>query len=333
MNEILLLFLFQFKRWKHVRLVFPLADHLNVERISPQGVSLLESLHIQLDNSPKALEFLPAITDRAPQLRSLIWQVRDHPKPPMSDDTLQRLTELYLECQLSDAESLVLLKTCSNLRTCELENVCIASPPQEIRPHTFIPFKHETLRTLRLETSVNLSGFLSCLTLPSLESLAIVVTTSTSRNDCWAPSHLASLLSRSSGPLQSLLLENVPIKEDEVAACCLTSPALVHLNINNEGVPFLELTDKIVLVLGDQLSATAPFLCPKLETIKLCGHVTSSDGVFSNMVASRRNASSTAQVAPLKTVHVEFSNGPHELDSKLLKSLRGNGLVARIFTR
>lgn len=332
-NEIFLLFLFQFERWQHVRIVVPLAAHLNVQCISPHGVSMLESLHIRVDKSHKALEFLPLITDRSPQLRSLIWQLREHPKPPMGDDTLQRLTELYLECMLSPAECLAVLKTCPNLCICELENICITTPTSGLRPDTVIPFKHATIHTLRLETNVDISTLLGCLALPSLISLAIAITDPTSIGR-WTPWQLSGLLLRSSSPLESLLLENLPVEEEEMVACLELLPNLSQLNITSESFQTSRLTNRIICALGDEFTSSAQFICPKLEVIKLCGDVASNDGVFSNMVVERWNAASTSpHIKRLKTVQAEFSNGAHALDNARLKALRAEGLVARIFTR
>lgn len=322
-NEIFLLFLFQFERWKHVRIVVPLAAHLKVECISPEGLSTLESLHIQIDHSPENLLFLPLITDRSPLLQGLIWQLRHFPKPLISDTTLQYLTELYLECKLSPAECLELLTTCTHLHTCELEHVCISSP--ELRPN-ISPLEHRNIRILRLEATVDISSLLARLTLPSLLSLSVVISHPgiypLRLGACWRLSHF---FFRSSPPLKSLLLENAPVEEDEIIACLRLLRNLVELNITSS-----MLSNRIIFALG--VSPTQ-FTCPKLEVIKLCGCL-STDGAFSMMVSARWNAGlASSSVSRLKTVQAEFCNGPHIIDAQRLKRLRAEGLVVRIFTR
>jgi hypothetical protein len=198
------------------------------------------------------------------------------------------------------------------------------------------------LRLLKLRNDYqDLGPFFDQLTLPALRHLIIAFRVDVT----WANAHFMEFLSRSNCSLETLVLQNAAISQDELMQCLrMVQPTLTHLEVKTWHSSVIK--DDILKLFRDEgVENTEACLCPNLQVIKfLGGAIEASDCVLSDMVKSRwclypidlePPPNSTHGVARLDLIEFEFitdsrSSG-HSTDLARLKELRDDGLRMKIF--
>lgn len=324
------------ERWKNVQLILPHALDPNMWHIPIAGALILKTLNIRVVSAAAYPAPVLDLMFNSPRLHVLNLDLPT--MPGAVGHAWRTLLKLHLKSCMSIFECISVLESCQALESCFFEDISThVSLDAQNLPH-MDSLEHERLRSLRIESRMNVSPLIQLLTLPSLTSLMLETVGEEGRNEQWIPNVLSTFILRSKPPLRRLALDNMPVAEREIIDCLYALPSLRVLNINDEGIPLVRLTSCLILKLGgyDTNYSTIPLMCPKLEVIKLHGRVLSSDGDFADMVQVRQSAavaSDTANVARLRAIHVEFCAGPHNLDIECVNRWRRRGLTAHVFVR
>ncbi|TFK33937.1 hypothetical protein BDQ12DRAFT_715603 [Crucibulum laeve] len=332
---ILKLLIREYRRWRTIEITIPKCIPPSLCVFPAGGAPLLESASINITSSHSNFRYpfsyaCADIFKGSAQLRALKWQMVNLQMPALIKDLdLSVLRDLYLECSLSPSQCLQILERCPLLQSCYFENINQSSPASEL-PISLLTLPSLCSLTIQGQTTVD--SILDLVTLPSLKSLIVSLTTMRGGIRPLQPSKLPTLISRSSSPLEKLVLDNIPIAEAELIQCLTMLPSLSVLEINDDNQYFPRLTDKIIDALGNISSENRGFICPKLEVVKFTGNVSCTDGKFSDMLMTRwKDAAVTNRVTSLKMVHVDFSDRLHQKDVAVLRELRSQGLISRFF--
>ena len=143
---------------------------------------------------------------------------------------------------------------------------------------------------------------------------------------------LFSILSKTHSRLSTLTITNVRISEDEFLNCLMLLSELTTLRIlKRSDVQPIEnqINNNIMNLLTFQDEGTPRPLCLLLETITLEFCVGADDGLFFEMVQSRRCSPDVLRrngVAILKQLDAVLPQSMHTLDEEGLKKMYGEGL-------
>ncbi|KAJ7641044.1 hypothetical protein FB45DRAFT_1053668 [Roridomyces roridus] len=182
-----------------------------------------------------------------------------------------------------------------------------------------------------------LNNTLKSLTLPYLSKLSFSTTEYPLTQIHWPHTGFMACAHRSSfqTTLESFLLKKVVITDVQLLACLAAVPSLQHLSIGDHqtiprgeekayGVDYHLITDSLLskLTLGTTVGSQQQPLIPNLRTLECNSRLKFDDGVFLDLVLSRRTVQPSTDTPPF-TCEVECLVGHcREIDSAVSARLR-----------
>jgi len=303
------------QRWRFLHLES--ADTL-FDILSPiQGrLSQLESLHVSGLYGPPTNA---SVFENAPRLHRLIMDCR----PPIE---VLRLPWSQLKHIHSGAtrtnEALFILGRCTNLSECVFKSLdARGSHPSLIGTSSNLLSLALSFHSMDGQLAATLHVFFGALTLPCLKSLEI---TDLSDDDRWPSAPFISLMSRSSCPLETLILNNVKVTDNDMLHCLQHTPHLRSLTLEDkQSSNFLRFysdgelfTDHFLHGLTSQCVDTGtsdspvPCLVPKLENLILSGDTAFDAMSLVTMISFRLRS-----IQPLKCIHLSLSRSYRTFDA------------------
>jgi hypothetical protein len=308
------------------------ATDLFLALLPQDEVLCLESFLIRCEEERQLPIRLSALFNHSPDLRRLIWKSPNvKAKRFLPIVNWIQLVDVRLDCRLSLVDCFHIIQRSVQLKTCYLYG--ISTSTLLTGPHT-----HTSLQDLRLHSTIPINSLISALTLPSLNTLRLIFSGNPVQLDAHdSGADLSYFLERSKPPLRNLTLENFRIPENDLIRCLLELPTIEEIKIDETAAGFL--TNELLDALGrlwpnseDEGDAQRPaFLCPKLQSIRLGPNISSADGVFAEMFRKRWDAAGNGEVCRIKSVQVEFRNGPHVADEEI-KQYRAEGLSFHFYS-
>ena len=333
------------QRWQHVRFIIsatrvfktpipfevcgniaaPMLESLAVETSKLMHLFLWRPLNIVLRSVPRLCDFSFSIQDSTDAVTSSVLH------PPYS-----QLTHLDLNTFDSFGDVLNVLRASKNLveycLTLEFDLQYSVKDPE------LVDVIHPSLRFLRIDTEWGLSGILDHLILPSLRYLAVdfnrVCFDDTDEDVIWPQSEMTSFLTRSSCPVEELLLINSAVTKDDLIKCLEhTTSSLTNILVHNDSI--ICVTDAVLARLSRH--GQTSFLCPKLACMEFTDCDSFSDGALADMVESRWESSSAIEATSsagqpvrctrLKSITFELVDIDRNTDDvRRLGVLQGKGL-------
>ncbi|KIJ94211.1 hypothetical protein K443DRAFT_683944 [Laccaria amethystina LaAM-08-1] len=311
-------------RWQKVRLRY---EHPSFGKVGfaslPMDATypLLEEVYLNESRCSWAQEDVDRIKSMivsAPRLHSVSWLSRK------SYLTLafpwKQLTHFSLRHPINVDECLRILAICPHLESLEL--TLFLDFPDD---NDDVPFVHNTLQLLYLNTVGNLATLFDKVTLPALKDLSLSEAGGALR---WAQFQFLAFLSRSGCTIEQFVIQEIDISAEEIAECLVhpqISQSLGLLSITEERKKNLCVTDEVLTrltytppatssekVLGDgddELVEDTPLetICPNLTTIKLWGCISAQDGKVADMVESRwLSRTEDCPIMQLRMVEIGF---------------------------
>jgi len=310
MSCMLRLYLANMHRWGNAAFSIDDSSVGDLLAISEGNTHLLESFGINASEcTTKAINEISSIFLSFPNLRRLRWYGNSTPTALLGM-SFSTLTHIKLLCPLPLNECIRFIARCLQLRDIELDDV---EPSSASLTLPIVTLPH--LASLYVKNGV--SELLDHFTLPSLRSLNFPrLNLQTFEN----------FVSRSSCKLESFYLGDfVRLAEEEVIRC-LRMPCLQSLH--ELGIHARGLTDRTVALLhysGSEANSKGNIL-PHLRvfSIETCK---TTDGVFSDMIASRWRPAQGGSPASLQWISVSFEGTQHKIDHSRLQEFAAGGLT------
>ena len=337
-NDVLDAFIPHFHHMRQFRLFLMTHSFKSLLNIPESAAPILEHLHISMRYWGNAQTDRLSLLFRSPRLRHFGW--RNHVTVDYFglEMTMAQLTSISLNCPFTIKECIYILHRCPMLEQCTFSDVYSIFPTSWSLPPRF---ELEHLNSLSISTNLNLAPLWDRLKLPAVS--AIVIEYDTTYHPPWPQAEFKEMLTRSSCALQSLVLDNPVICEDDLIECLrVITASLVEFHIDD--MRNISITDNLLDMLTFRESSTEDArkpscLCPNLQIIKICGCISSStDGVFAEMVASQWSRSGctnrTPRVACPTFIEIEFNpdlEEQHRIDIIRLKKMRDEGLAISLY--
>jgi hypothetical protein len=292
----------------------PMLESLDVEVVGVRQGSFFESFDIHA--MPHGLwKPLGIILQSVPRLHHFSFSIKQtndgwHPgnsylasvssilHPPYS-----QLTYLDIDTFDNFGDVFKVLRLSEHLVECRLGLSFALQWSQYSPSDVILPY----LRSLSITLVCGLRSFLSHLTLPGLQYLAIKFDADEYEEwddepalsiiyNSWPQPDMTSFLTRSSCPLEELRLINLGLSEDDLIECLEhTSSSLIAIVVHECWKICVE--DTVLARLS--CCGKTSFLCPKLETIEFRNCNSFSNGALADMVGSRWESSATTETSNL----------------------------------
>lgn len=322
-------------KFKYLRLTLPYRSRLEVFDVLNRGTPALESLDIRFafatpeDSIPENFDSLVVSSTTSPRLRSLTW---NSPGPNRVTFTplMAPLTHLDVGHCTSLPDCISILAECPMLIECHFKHICEPPTPYPIDPSLLAPISLVHLQSLSIQSIQPLGELFEILTLPALHTFKVSDVGAEVGNPIWSQLDFVALVERSQCSIQVLHLLSVLLTDTELIQCLeVTSSSLSELRLlNYKGVAVF--TDRVLqrLTVGYNDCEFSEDICPNLEVI-ICGRsIQSTDGVFADMVESRRRSSTSKKpVVRLRSITPKFTAiWEHMKDVGRLNELASDGL-------
>lgn len=341
-SKILDLFVPLYHRWRSVQLDYSdwRLDTGLSKLAKDTAAPILETLRLTRDFWVREdSEHLLAILS-APRLQEFGWKCRHSRLNPMTVIPLPQITNLHLELFLASEEIFSIFTECPLLVSCELYVIHAPADPTsspDSDPSDAAPIVAKSLQSLKLKIYTSAKGIFDRLVLPSLRELKIGrAEEALPPAGFWAQEQLQSCLSVSRCSLESLHLSDTDITSTELMELlALLSLSLKQLMISDEWARANCVTDDVLRTLTYRAMPEIPghdcCLCPRLDFLKLWGCMSSSDGVLADLIESRWNNPSVAQ---LKMVFLMLrGEANHQVDIARLEELNRQRMGITIIKR
>ena len=316
-SRIMGFFLDNIHRWEDVTFVVDDDSAKDLSAIPGGSAHLLNRFAINADRcTTKSMDEISPIFSSFPNLRRLWWRSRSAPMALLGM-SFSSLSHIKLLCPVPFNQCVSFMAQCSQICEVEISDVQ-PSPVPFTRTPPIVTLPHLS----SLNISVGMSELLDYFTLPSLRLLVFGQI---------RLQNFKNLAARSSCKLETFYLIDKKATEEELIYY-LRSPCLQSLRtlqINSRGM-----TDQILTALRYSVDPEANLkgnILPHLEIFSI-GNCQTTDGVFSDMVASRwrPHRGRKDEDLPPSLKEIDFSFFPtekrHGLDHLRLQEFAANGL-------